>query len=129
MLASQMPPDWSDDPLLVVHEQPPICLFSDDNGAIYINQQHWRDSEDEVFVIVRPEQALTLCRAILKEAGIDPDAVSREFGAKYVTANERQRRRREKLRDCHAQNSVTVTTNLVNDPDEPCHEKGVPTES
>ena len=59
----------------------------------------------------------------------DLDTEAREVGIKDATANERQRRHREKLRDGHAQNSVTVTTNLVNDPDQPCREKGVPTAS
>jgi len=129
MLASQMPPDWSESPLLAVPEQAPICVYIDDNGAIVINQQQWRESDDEVFITVRPEHVRTLCRAILKEAGIDLDAEAREVIVKDATANERQRRHREKLRDGHAQNSVTVTTNLVNDPDEPSHEKGVPTAS
>jgi hypothetical protein len=129
MLASQMPPDWSESPLLVIPEQAPICVFMDDDGAIVINQQQWRESDDEVFITVRPEHVRTLCKAILKEAGIDLDTEAREVGIKDATANERQRRHREKLRDGHAQNSVTVTTNLVNDPDEPCHEKGETTAS
>jgi hypothetical protein len=129
MLASQMPPDWSDCSLLVVPEQAPICVYLDDHGAIVINQQQWRESEDEVFITVRPEYVRTLCRAILKEAGIDLDTEAHEISVKDATANERQRRHREKLRDGHTQRSVTVTTNLVNDPDEPCHERNTPAAS
>jgi hypothetical protein len=124
-LVAPMPPDWADYPTLVVHEQSPICVYSDDHGAIHINQQQWREAEDEVVIIVRPEQALTLCRAILNEAGIDPGTASREFSVKDVTANERQRRRREKLRDRHGEATVTVTANLASDVHEPHSEGGL----
>jgi len=122
-LASGMPPDWSDCPLLVVPEQAPIRVYLDDeSGAVVINQQKWRESDDEVFIIVRSEHVRTLCRAIFKEAGIDPDIDAREVSVKDATANERQRRRRERLRDGHGQNSVTVTDQIANDVDGPHQE-------
>src|SRR5260370_28240066 len=121
-----MPPDWSDCSLLVMPEQAPICLFTDDNGGIVITQQHWRECEDEVFITVRPENVRALCRAIFKEAGIDPDTEAREVGVKDATANERQRRHRDKLRDGRDQASVTVTAKLANDVDETSHERGTP---
>jgi hypothetical protein len=121
-LASGMPPDWSDCSLLVVPEQAPICVYLDESGAVVINQQKWRESDDEVFIIVRPEHVRTLCRAIFKEAGIDPDVDAREVSVKDATANERQRRRRERLRDGHDQNSVTVTGQIANDVDGPHQE-------
>lgn len=129
MLASQMPPDWSDSPLLVVPEQAPICVYIDDNGAIVINQQQWRESDDEVFITVRPEHVRTLCRAILKEVGIDLDAEAREVVVKDATANERQRRHREKQRDRHGQASVTVTAEIANDVGEHHDEGGSATAS
>ncbi len=119
-----MPPDWSDCPLLVIPEQAPICVFSEDKGAIVINQQHWRECEDEVFITFHAEHARTLCRAILKEAGIDPDTESREVSVKDATANERQRRRREKLRESHDQDSVTVTAEIANEVADPHQERG-----
>jgi hypothetical protein len=123
-LASEMPPDWSDSPLLVIPEQAPICVYTDDKGAIVINQQQWRECEDEVFVTVRPELVRALCKAMFKEAGIDPDAEACEVSVKDATANERQRRRRERLRDGHDQNSVTVTGQIANDVDRPHQESG-----
>src|SRR5258708_24898699 len=96
MLASQVP-DYSDDTSLVIPEQAPIRVFTDDGGVVVINQHQWRESEDEVYILFRPEHAAALCRAILKEAGIDPDKRGPEVTVKDGTANERQRRRREKL--------------------------------
>ncbi len=108
----------------VIPEQAPICVYIDDSGAIVINQQQWRESEDEVFITVRPEHVRTLCRAMFKEAGIDSDTESREVSVKDATASERQRRRRERLRDGHEQNSVTVTDQIANDVDGPHQESG-----
>jgi hypothetical protein len=123
MLASQVP-DYSDDTSLVIPEQAPIRVFTDDGGVVVINQHQWRESEDEVYILFRPEHAFALCRAILKEAGYDPESVLCEVTAKDPHAAERQRRRRERLRDRHAQNSVTVT--VGNDVDGP-HQASGPT--
>ncbi len=109
-----MPPDWSDCPLLVIPEQAPICVFSEDKGAIVINQQHWRECEDEVFITFHAEHARTLCRAILKEAGIDPDTESREVSVKDAT----------ELRESHDQDSVTVTAEIANEVADPHQERG-----
>ncbi len=123
MLASQGP-DYSDDNSLVIPEQAPIRVFTDDGGVVVINQHQWRESEDEVYILFRPEHAFTLCRAILKEAGFDPDSVLREVSVKDPHATERQRRHREKLRDSHGHQNVTVTEKLANDADEHTQEKG-----
>lgn len=113
MLASAMPPDWSDCPLLVVREQAPICVYLDDeSGDVVINQQKWRETDDEVVILVRPEYVRILCSALIKTAGIDPDFDVREVGVKDATATERQRRHRERQRDGHGQ-TVTVTTGLA----------------
>jgi hypothetical protein len=123
MLASQLP-DYSDDTSLVIPEQAPIRVFTDDGGVVVINQHQWRESEDEVYILFRPEHAFALCRAILKEAGFDPDSVLREVTAKDPHAAERQRRRREKVRDSHGQDSVTVTAELANEVEGPHQESG-----
>jgi hypothetical protein len=117
MLASQVP-DYSDDDDLVIPEQAPIRVFSDDTGAIAINQHQRRESEDEVYIVFRPEHAFALCGAILRAAGFDPDAVLRGV-PKDAGAKERQRRHRGALRDCHGQDNVTATANLAKDVDEP----------
>jgi hypothetical protein len=114
--------DDSDDSDVVVAEQAPISVYTNKAGAVVINQFQWQDGPVCVFVI--PHNAAALCRAILDEAEVDLVLAEREVTAKDATANERQRRHREKLRDSHAQNSVTVTANLPNDPDQPCQEKG-----
>lgn len=126
MLASQVP-DYSDDTDLVIPEQAPIRVFTDDGGVVVINQHQWRESEDEVYILFRPEHAFGLCRAILKKAGFDPDSVLREVTAKDPHATERQRRRRKKLRDSHDQNIVAVTAKLANDADEHHQRRGSPT--
>ena len=117
MLASQAP-DYSDDSDLVIPEQAPIRVFTDDDGDVVINQHQWRESEDEVYISFRPEHAAVLCRAILKKAEVDLDIVERKVAAKDATASERQRRHREKLRDSHADNTVTVTAKLTNELDD-----------
>jgi hypothetical protein len=116
MLVSQVP-DYSDDTSLVIPEQAPIRVFTDDGGVVVINQHQWRESEDEVYILFRPEHAFALCRAILKEAGFDPDSVLREVAVKDPHATERQRRHREKLRDCHGRPNVTVTAKPTSEVD------------
>jgi hypothetical protein len=45
----------------------------------------------------------------LEAAEVDADAIQNDVTVKDATAKERQRRHREKLRDCHGQQNVTVT--------------------
>jgi hypothetical protein len=124
-LAAQEP-DYSDDTDLVIPEQPPIRVFTNHGGGVVINQHRWREDEDETYIFFRPEHAFALCRAILKEVGFEPDSVLREVTAKDPHAAERQRRHREKQRDCHGLLTVTVTDNEV---DEPHQEMGSSPES
>ena len=97
-------PQYFEDPVsgTAVPAQAPIDVFVyEDDGTVVINQFQWRDGE--VFISFRPEFAVGLCRAILEEAGIDPDTAFREVSVKDATAKERQRRHREKQRDGHGQ--------------------------
>src|SRR5260370_16456371 len=98
--------DDSDESDVVVVEQAPISVYTNQAGAVVINQFQWQDGPVCVFVI--PHNAAALCRAILDEAEVDLVLAEREVTAKDATANERQRRHREKLRDRHAQNSTTL---------------------
>jgi hypothetical protein len=106
MSALQEPivPDPSD---LVVSEQSRIFVSIDDDGDVVIHQ-YCRDDGDSL-IFVCPQNAPVLCSAILKAAGLSPDATAGELTAKRTAANERQRRHREKLRDCHGHQNVTVT--------------------
>ena len=75
--------------------------------AVVIHQVSHDDGD--VLIFICPDNAPTLCRAILKAAGLDPDSASCTVTAKDPTANDRQRRHREKLRDSHGRLNVTVT--------------------
>ncbi|NEU96952.1 hypothetical protein [Bradyrhizobium uaiense] len=97
-------PDISD---AVIPDQDAIAVYKNDQGDIAIKQFRWPDEDGSIFV--RPEYAFAFCRAVLEKAGFDPDLLLRETKAKDVTANERQRRHREKLRDGHGKDSVIVT--------------------
>lgn len=111
-------PQYFEDPVsgTAVPGQAPIDVFADEDGAVVLHQFQWR--EGEVFMAFRPEFAFALCRAILEEAGFDPDTVLREVAVKDAHAAERQRRRREKMRDRHGPEAVTVTANPAHDIDE-----------
>ncbi len=119
--------DDSDESDVVVAEQAPISVYTNEAGAVVINQFQWQDGPVCVFVI--PHNAAALCRAILDAAEVDLVLAEREVTAKDATANERQRRRREKLRDSHAQASVTVTAKIANDAGEHHDERGSATAS
>ncbi|XIA63227.1 hypothetical protein ACFIOY_29030 [Bradyrhizobium sp. TZ2] len=100
-------PIASDPSDLVVSEQSRIFVSTDGDGDVVIHQ-YCRDRGDSL-IYVCPQNALALSRAILKAAGVSSDATTGELTAKRTAANERQRRHREKLRDCHGQKNVTVT--------------------
>jgi hypothetical protein len=114
--------DNPDDSDVVIPEQPPISVYTNEAGAIVIKQFQWE--EGDVFVFVLPHNAVALCKGILEAAEVDADAIQNDVTVKDATAKERQRRHREKLRDCHAQKSVTVTAELANDADGRLQESG-----
>jgi hypothetical protein len=115
------PRDFDDAWDLAVAEQPPIWVYTNEADAIVIKQ--YQCEEGNVFIFVRPHNAMALCRKVLEAAEIDPDVVLRDV-PKDVSARERQRRHRERLRDSHGQDNVTVTAKLANDVDEPHQEMG-----
>ena len=112
----------SDPSELAVSEQSPIYVSSDGDGDVVIHQYRW--DEGDVLIFLCPHNAAALCRAILKAAEFDAEAVEREINVKDATATERQRRHRQKLRDSHGQDNVTVTAKVVNDVDETHQEIG-----
>jgi hypothetical protein len=104
----------SDPSDLVISQQSEIFVSTDDDGDVVIHQYRW--DEGDVLIFVCQQNAQTLCNAILKAAGFDPDSVLRT--AKDPHAAERQRRHREKARDCHGQDGVTVTAKAASDVNE-----------
>jgi hypothetical protein len=61
--------DWNDDESIVLHEQSPIAVYTNRNGGSVIRQNgDFLQSYDQT-VVVRPEFALTIAKALLKEAG------------------------------------------------------------
>jgi hypothetical protein len=93
---------------VVIAKQAPISVYRNETGDVVISQYQWPDDPECVFVL--PQNTEALCRAILDAAEVDLIiSAEREATPKDATANERQRRHREKLRDRHGQQSVTVT--------------------
>ncbi|WP_354220676.1 hypothetical protein [Bradyrhizobium sp. F1.4.3] len=101
--------DWDDGCLVVPFqpEQNETAVYTNGYGNIVLRQKEphaWKDDEDPL-VIFRPEHAEAIVRAIIEEVGLPYMLVaksSESSGAtvrkKDVTAAERQRRHREKLR-------------------------------
>jgi hypothetical protein len=98
----------AEDSDVVVAEQAPISVYTNEAGAVVINQFQWRDGP--VCVFVMPHNVEALCRAMIDAAEVDLIiSAEHEVTTKDATANERQRRHREKLRDRHGRQNVTVT--------------------
>jgi len=107
--------DWCSDPTVVLPEQPPLAVYTNGHGGIVIRMGGDVIQNYDQVVIIRPENALGLCRAILAEAGIDVELVR---GAAVGTTDkpaplmlsksaplsnaERQRRFKEKQRRAEA---------------------------
>jgi hypothetical protein len=112
------------DPLdCVVHAQAPIEVYTDESDAVVVKQFDWRDGY--IVISFRPEHVFALCRALLEEAGVDADSALREGSPKDPTAAERQRRRRERMRNSHDQVTASVTAELENVVDS-SHQEGGP---
>lgn len=103
--------DWHNGCLVVPFhpEQNETAVYTNPFGDIVLRQKNphsWKPDEDHV-VIFRPEHAEAIVRAIIEEVGLPYVLVAESsdtFGAtvrqlKDVTATERQRRRRAKLRE------------------------------
>ncbi len=58
--------DWRDDDAVVLQEQPATAVYVNTYGAVIVRQQNWPD--EDVHVMVRPENAKTLADAILNAA-------------------------------------------------------------
>jgi hypothetical protein len=74
-------PDASD---VVIPEQPPISVYTNEAGAIVIKQFQWE--EGDVFIFVLPHNAMALCKGILTAAEVDSDAIQSDVTVKDATA-------------------------------------------
>lgn len=59
---------WHDDDSIVVEEQPPIAVYTNTKDAIVVRQL---SGDEDVVVVVRPENVLRVVRAMLGEVGLD----------------------------------------------------------
>jgi hypothetical protein len=100
--------DWQDP---TVKDQPATAVYTSVDGAIVIRQERAWNEDGDTIIVIQPEHARTIAKAILGEAGIDIEAEETSNAAgpssKDSTAAERQRRRRARLRDSHAPEAVT----------------------
>lgn len=102
--------DWDDGCLVVPFhpEQNETAVYTNHFGDIVLRQKNphsWKDDEDHL-VILRPEHAEAIVRAIIEEVGLpyvlvaEPESSGTTVRTlKDVTAAERQRRHRAKLRE------------------------------
>lgn len=94
--------DWYDNPDIVVQMQMPIAVFQNERGEVCIRQHAEEWQEEDAWVTVSMDRAITVARAILEVAGIDPAAAFQTTGGADVTsprdrtAAERQRRYRKR---------------------------------
>ena len=104
--------DWSlEDP--VVPEQQAITCYQNDSKHVVIRQQGEHFTEDAV-IVVAPIHAVALCRAILDNAGIDAEIVTKAAPkVKDTTAAERSRKYRQNKRDAHRDGSRDATVTGV----------------
>jgi hypothetical protein len=106
--------DWNDDESgdVLIQSQARTALYWNKWGDLVIRQDGHLQCCDDQIVVLRPQDALTVARAIIHEVealGIQDQSTPT---AKDRTAADRQRRRRAKQRDNDRDNdrdTVTVT--------------------
>ena len=94
--------DWQSDDV-VIPTQPAIAVFENSNGAVCIRQEGQYGPEDDTWVYFTKDRAVTVAKAILEVAGIDPAALVPGTLTALPALNsnsnaERQRRFRERQR-------------------------------
>src|SRR5690349_4819291 len=60
--------EWTDD-VVAVGEQLQIGVYTNPSGNVVIRQRDW--PEDDVWIVIRPENVPALVRALTREAGIN----------------------------------------------------------
>ncbi len=61
--------DWNDTESIAVGEQLAIAVYENPRGDVVIRQANW--PEDDVWIVLNPANAAALCRALMREAGIE----------------------------------------------------------
>ncbi len=109
---------------VAVPEQGAIAVYCNDQGSVIVRQQQYPD--DDVFIVVQPQNAMALVRAILEAAGITQDTtllLTDERSSGDSTAAERMRRHRQRKSKRNGADDVTapvtapVTANQRNAPE------------
>lgn len=80
--------DWCGDPAVILHEQPPIAIYTNESGAIVLRMGGDVIGNEDQVVIVRSENALAIVGAILRAADMGHVELSRKlfdmpYGAGY----------------------------------------------
>jgi hypothetical protein len=68
--------DWQSDDV-VVPTQPAIAVYLNVNGAVCIRQEGQFGTDDDVWIYLAKDHAVTVARAILEAAGVDLAALRR----------------------------------------------------
>ena len=97
--------DWDNDPDIVQRTVMATAVYPNNSGRIVIRQQaDWNDSDD-VVILVAPENALAVARAIVTAAGLTDESLGVATAPKDRTAAARQRRYRQR----HNEQTLFVT--------------------
>ncbi len=80
--------DWCSDPAVILHEQPPIAVYTNESGAIILRMGGDVIQNYDQIIIIRPENALAIVGAILRAADMGDVELSRKlfdmpYGAGY----------------------------------------------
>jgi hypothetical protein len=60
--------DWHDDPSVVLRTQPATAIYHNGNGHIVIRQERSWAQEDDPYVMISAENAVTFMEALAKQA-------------------------------------------------------------
>ncbi len=102
---------------VVVREQRALAVFLNGDGSVVVRQEcAWPDETEDPYVLIRPENAEAVARAILRAAAEarGDDAVTHESVTLPVTRNASSASRQKRYRERH-RNVVTITRDAVKD--------------
>lgn len=94
--------DWDNDADIVVREQAAITVYTNPRGDIVIRQSGQYGPDEDVCVVVTPENSRKLADAIVRIAGVEsvtPSTTLPTSATKPMTNAERQRAYRERQRN------------------------------
>jgi len=110
--------DWYGDDTIVVQEQLAVAVYTNPRGNVVIRQKaDWCD-EDDIWIVISPDRAGAVARAIL--ALVEPEAEPAPLALPAPadrTAAERQKRYRQRHRNGVTPVTDTVTATSRNGPE------------